>query len=103
MARKNDKSRQRTAADEPALDRPPDAFEDMQGYQPQTGPTWTGANGTAGKSDVPLSGPAVHLVCPLCRQPVYPGYGMARDDAEFVHFDCLRHERTAHGGEHEAT
>ena len=101
MARKNDKSRRRTEADEPALDRPPDVFEDMQGYQPQTGPTWTGTDGT-GESAVPVSGPAVDPVCPFCRQPVYPGYGTAGDDAEFVHFDCLRHERTARGGGKEA-
>ena len=37
-----------------------------------------------------ITGPAVDPICPRCRQPVYPGYGTAADDAEFVHFDCLR-------------
>ena len=101
MARKNDKSRQRIEADEPAPDLLPDEFEDMQGSGPRTRPTSTG-NGTTGKSDVVVSGPAVDLVCPLCRQPVYPGYGTSRDDAEFVHFDCLRQQRTAGGRPNEA-
>lgn len=85
MARNNDKDRQRTE-DGPKLDVPPDEFEDMPGEQA----TQAGANG---KRDALVAGPAVDPVCPLCRQPVYPGYGTAGDDGEFIHFDCVRHER----------
>jgi len=100
MARNNDRGRQRPDGEKP-VDLPPDELEDMQTHPLQPPPAWRDGNGPQRRDNL-VSGPAVDPVCPRCRQPVYPGYGTSTDDADFVHFDCLRYERGDRGQRRQA-